>query len=193
MKIRLMDVGDVGEVAKVHVESLPGEFLPSLGRKFLEVFYEAAVGDPGFLGFLAEDRGRIAGFVVGVLNMKGFFRRVLVKNLWKFGWSVLGKLIGNPRVFFSMIETVVYPVKESGPEAELVVIAVNEGSRGRGVGRSLVKRLEKAFREKGISEYKVTVTQKNARARVFYEGLGFCTAGSFGFYGKRWNLMRKKI
>ena len=71
-------------------------------------------------------------------------------------------------------------------EAHLLLLAVEPKSRRTGIGRALVKWLEKSCRTAGIQNIRVEVRAANTTARTFYENLGFRLVEEIaGYYDKR--------
>lgn len=58
-----------------------------------------------------------------------------------------------------------------------VVLAVEEGERGRGIGRSLLIELVHRAHEVGTSRLSLHVSEENHRARGLYESVGFVDSG----------------
>jgi GNAT superfamily N-acetyltransferase len=68
----------------------------------------------------------------------------------------------------------------AGPVGRLTAVIVDEGARGKGVGRALVAAAEVFLRERGCAMIEITSNKKRADAHAFYEGLGY-TATSLRF------------
>lgn len=180
------------EITKIHKKALYGDFLPSLGQSFLQTFYEGVIGKPGIYGFATAENGEIRGFVVGTKDSNKIFSLALHSNLIKLAFLIFVQLIKKPLLIKNVAETFLYPKKDTGPKAELVVIAVDGNYQGKGVGKQLVRALERAFKKDGIRRYKVTV-HADKRAVGFYEHLGYSRTSSFDLYGKMWFVYAKKI
>ncbi len=190
-----MNVSHVERVAEIHAAALPGDFLPSLGVRFLSVFYRAALESKAAFGFVQTEGDRVSGFVLGSVDTGQLFRRVILRAAVPLGWSALPAVLRRPALLARVAETFLYPHREaSAPEkAELVVIAVDSQRRSRGSGQALVQALDEAFLAQGVQSYKVTVLQSNPGANRFYQRLGFCLAGEFQLYDKRWNLYTRSL
>ncbi len=62
---------------------------------------------------------------------------------------------------------------ESGPEAEIGGLVVDEGFRGSGVGRLLMERAEQWAREKGLKSVYLRSNIIRKDAHAFYQRLGY--------------------
>lgn len=177
----------------LHCAALAGDFLPSLGRKFLEAFYQGVLRQRTGFGFAVIEEGRPAGFVLGSLDSRALFGRLLASgNACRLGWRALPALRRRPGLVGNIAQTFLYPRKESrAPEkAELIVIALDAQYRKRGYGRKLVEALNQSFARQGVASYKVSVVQARVDANRFYLALGFRKVGEFELYGRTWNLFR---
>lgn len=183
---------DSPQIARIHKEALEGDFLPSLGLNFLNVFYEGIIGEEDVYLFAYKEKKRILGFVLGVKDSKRFFPKAVQANFLKLSLLLLLQIIKNPKIIKNIAETFLYPSKDVGSKAELVVIAVDNKLQGRGVGKKLVKVLETAFRKNKIKRYKLTI-HADKKAVGFYEHLQFSRISSFKLYGKMWFIYEKKI
>ncbi len=183
---------DSSQIARIHKGALDGDFLPSLGLRFLTTFYEGIIGREDIYSFVYKEKKHILGFVLGVKDSKRFFPQVIRANFLKLSLLLLLQIIKNPKIVKNIAETFLYPSKDVGPKAELVVIAVDNKLQNRGVGKKLVKALEVAFRKNKIKCYKLTV-HADKKAVGFYEHLQFSRISSFKLYGKMWFVYEKKI
>lgn len=77
-----------------------------------------------------------------------------------------GRVLGWAHVF-------VAPFLESGPNAELGGLVVEEGARGRGIGAALVARTEAWARERGIGKICLRSNVIRTEAHAFYQKLGY--------------------
>ena len=77
-----------------------------------------------------------------------------------------GRVLGWAHVFTA-------PFLESGPNAELGGLVVEESARGRGIGAALVARAESWARERGIRKICLRSNVIRTEAHDFYRRLGF--------------------
>lgn len=180
------------QIAIIHGEALSGDFLPSLGVGFLTAFYEGIIGKPEVCVFGIIERDGVRGFVLGTKDSSKFFSLALRSNFLKLSFLLLFQLIRRPVLIKNVVETFLYPKKDVGPKAELVVIAVRKNYQGKGLGHDLVDMLEESFKKDGIRRYKLTV-HADKKAVGFYEHLGYSRLSSFRLYGKMWFVYAKKI
>lgn len=65
----------------------------------------------------------------------------------------------------------------SADEAEILTLAVEKDSRGRGLGRVLVAALLDRLRSEGVRRVSLEVRKSNVAALALYTSLGFAEAG----------------
>lgn len=179
-------------IAKIHISALEGDFLPSLGAPFLKAFYKGIIGKPGIYGFAVFEKGGIRGFVVGTNDSGKFFSTALHSNFIKLSLLLLVQILKKPFLIKNVMETFLYPEKDVGVKAELIVIAVEKKYQGKGFGKQLTRALESAFKKNGIRRYKLTV-HADKEAVGFYEHLGYSRISQFSLYGKMWFVYEKEV
>lgn len=184
--------------AGLHLRALAySSFITLFGSEFLFELYRALLEDG--LGFLvaAEDGDRLDGFILGSLDGARLNDAILRRPI-RFGLLMLPTMLRRPSTIFYALQLALYGkraqrVGDPSVKAELVVIAVEESTRSKGIGASLVAELERAFQEAGVSRYKVTCHEDMTRANAFYRKNGFETRGSFPLAGFVWNLYTKEV
>jgi ribosomal protein S18 acetylase RimI-like enzyme len=193
MQFRMMTPADVAQVARIHASALAGDFLPSLGQNFLQVFFRTAIKMPGAVAVVVEDE-TVAGFVLGCLDSHLFFYDVLKRAAPQLAMAVIVPILKKPALLLKAIETFTYPKRESSNvEAELLIIAMDNSHRHQGGGRILVEQLDREFLARSVREYKLTVLQENSNANRFYQNLGFTQAGTFNLFNKPWLLYERSL
>lgn len=193
--LRNANIRDIKKLAKIHFTELNSDFLPSLGERFLELLYLSLIQSKNTYMCVYQLNGDIHGYVVGSKNFSDVFKKVILNNFIKYTLLIFPQLIKKPVIIKKIIETFFYTKKEGNetPSAELVVISITKKYHRRGIGKKLVKALEKKFVHQGIKKYKVTVNAKNLAANSFYTHLGFEKSHNFSLYGKKINLYIKQI
>ena len=191
MNVVALQPGHVSAIARLHAESLSGDFLPSLGPSFLTTLYHSMLELNLGFGFVAPGTANdVAGFVIATEDSRLLFKQLITRRFFRLTWEVGVALLHQPRLLVRAVETFLYPSKEGArtPAAELLVIAVRAADRSKGIGVALVDCLDKSMRQRKIPQYKVTVLAANEAAQKFYRRLGFALAGHFVMYGAPWNL-----
>lgn len=180
------------DIARLHTNALRGDFLPSLGIKFLMTFYQALINEPNAYTLIYCQKNQVKGFILGTSNMEIFFKNTLWKRFFKFSLLITYQILKKPQLLKNVFETLFYTKKESGPKAELVIIAVDQKHRDQGIGKILIQALEKIFLKNKIRQYKVTVVSSK-KAVGFYSYLKFRPTGNFNLYGKKWLVFEKTL
>ena len=180
-------------VAALHRMALPNGFLSSLGDRFLGILYSGIGRDPGSAVWVAtDDNDQVLGFVSGTLDVRRCYRSVLVNSFIFLLWALIPALV-HATSWKRILETLTYPFRQN-PEpaaedpvasdeeipAELLSLAVSEHSRGLGVGRHLVTRLESSFRAQGYDgPYRVVTDALDPSSNAFYRKVGFALVREF--------------
>jgi ribosomal protein S18 acetylase RimI-like enzyme len=185
-----LQLGHAADVAHVHAEAMRGDFLPSLGERFLRILYRVALQRKVGFGWIWTEEEHVQGFVLGCMDTRAFFRKVLAAAAPQLAMAALPAVLRRPSLLGRVAETFAYPGREILPEvtAELLVIAVEEPARRRGIGQRLIWALNGTLQERGIGGYKVTVLESNRPANQFYQDHGFQLVGRFRLYKRGWNL-----
>lgn len=174
MLIRKLEQKDVTEIAGIHVKEIPSGFLSSLGISFLKLIYQSMVRSEDSFCIVAEENGRIIGFVSGTIGIGKFYKEFFKKNFIKAGMILFLKAL-NPQFAKKIFETLFYPARKEQtklPNAELMSIVVDKKYQGKGVSKDLFKRLVQEFKKRGIDKFKVTVGSNLVAACKFYEKMG---------------------
>jgi ribosomal protein S18 acetylase RimI-like enzyme len=173
---------DVESVVLVHTESFPGFFLSSLGPGFLRLFYKAVLNDANGIAVIAERQDAVIGFACGSSAPRGFYRRLLRQQWWKFGWAAMRAVVCRPSMIRHLLGAVrarVAPIDDD-PAAELMSVATAPQAQRQGVGEVLVSRFLSEARRSGAGRVTLS-TDRHANQQVnsFYRRLGFTLATSF--------------
>jgi GNAT superfamily N-acetyltransferase len=68
-------------------------------------------------------------------------------------------------------------LNHEAPVAQLSLLVVDEGVRGRGVGRAIVQEVERWGRERGCHRMVVTTALRRTDAHAFYHSIGYTHTG----------------
>jgi len=178
MKIRSMQRGDLDAVVAIHVAAFPRFFLTFLGPRFLRLFYAAVIADG--IALVATIDDRVAGFVVGMLDSRSFYRRLLLKRFVHVAIAILPVVLRHPSTFLRVARRGVGRAFQPAPGAELMSLAVHPREQHRGLGRALVEAFVARVREAGEENlWLITDAADNDGVKKFYETLGFTARRSF--------------
>ena len=171
VRIRPARLADVAAMARLHRESMPTAFLPTLGDRFLRRLYRTATLDRHAVTLVAATRGEVVGFATAVPSVRAFYRRFALRDGLAAGLAAAPRLV-RPSVYRRAIETARYPSgPDTVPEAELLSIAVAGPYRSQGVGIELMTAVGRSLAARGVREFKVVVGAGNMGANRFYERL----------------------
>lgn len=139
-------------------------------------------------------RPEIVGFVCATADTSAMYRTVMRRHwpalLLRFATRSL-----SPAVVAKGFQTVLYglkPRRNAGhtappPRAELLAIAVDRRVRGKGIGRRLVKEMERNFREMAVRSYQVVTAAGGTPANALYAACGFSLHSTFSHHCVKMN------
>lgn len=184
---------DFQQIAVLHVAGITEGFLSTLGIQFLSALYRGIQSAPNSGVIVAREGATVLGFVAYTRDTGAMYRWILTHRSVPLLWALLPSLL-RFSIYHRCAETLLYPFRRrsneasgepcSGPEPELLSIAVSERARGRGVGRLLVFALEEQFRSMGIKSYQVVTSAEDPRSNAFYRACGFSESRRFFNHGK---------
>jgi len=183
-------------LARIHSEALPNDFLPSLGRDFLErVYYPATMRSSHGAHLVARDGGEAVGFVTIAHATVAFTRDVLRGRTGALARYAIRRALQQPahlrlsaEVLWSALTQPRDPI-----DGEIVVIAVDAGSRGRGIGKALVAAALEYLRAHGVFQCRTKTLASNASVIAMYEGLGWHIRDRFRLIGRDYVTLTSPI
>lgn len=179
----------IPDIARIHAEALPDDFLPSLGTDFLElVYYPQAIRSKHATTLVACIDEQSIGFVTIAHNSIRFNRDVLRDNLMQVAAYAVRSILRNPgylvkslEVFWSAVATPRDPIL-----GEIAFIAVEKAYRGRGVGKQLVGAALDYLRQNHIPYCRTKTLAKNSNVIKMYEGMGWHVREQFRLIGREY-------
>ena len=174
----LQNVGfdDINRIAQLHKRAFPSFFLTQLGIPFLRALYMGYMEDPDSGIIVAEDAGRLAGFIAYSNDYPKFFKGLIEHRLVRFALCSLGAAIRHP----SFVKRLLGAFRKSDSAVkeekyvELASICVDPEIKSRGVGSVLIDYL------KGIVDFNIyayinleTDADENDNVNRFYIKNGF--------------------
>ncbi len=186
----------VKDVAKIHFDSLPNDFLPKLGLNFLiNTFYPAVLSSTLGKVFIAlNEFYEPMGFVLVTLKSNEFLRDIIKNRFWDFlniglcsSFISLENFRNNYQIIISSMLSKITP-----NVGEIYIIAVKNTYRGKGIGKILVKKSIDFIKENKISGIKIKTLASNKEwIKYFYEE-GWKLENSYHLIGKEYvNLVYK--
>jgi ribosomal protein S18 acetylase RimI-like enzyme len=162
---------DATAIAQMHTVRITEGFLPTLGTPFLRRLYRRVVASPDAFAFVADDDGRVVGFVAAALDVGALYRVFLVRD------GVVAGIAAAPRLARSwrrVLETLRYPTSTAElPRAEILAVCVAADAGGRGIGRTLVETAVGELDRRGVETVKVVTGAGNDPAIAMYRACGF--------------------
>lgn len=193
VNIRPLTVGDLPEVARVHIQAFPESALTKLGREAVRRYYEWLITGPHeALNIGAYDQDNLLGFCFGGVfrgAMGGFLEKnrvFLVYRVVSHPWLLVNPLFRErARFAVSRLYKRFLPgrrreapkstaAKPKQPSSfGILSIAVAPQYQGSGVAQLLMEYSERIAIERGFVRMGLTVHPSNKRAVRFYEKMGW--------------------
>ena len=168
---------DAAAIADLHREGIPTGFLSSLSPKLLASMYGVII-DEG-LSFVAEENGKVIGFVSGSADSKALYKQIVKRNVFRL-IPLFAKKIFSYSFFKRSLESFLIPFKTGKGDRkkketlpELLSIVISKDIQAKGIGSGLVKCLEEELRKRDIGSYKVLAGDNLVSANKFYLKNGF--------------------
>ncbi|MGH2793469.1 MAG: GNAT family N-acetyltransferase [Actinomycetota bacterium] len=183
-------ISDIPSLARLHRETVPTAFLPTLGDRFMRLLYRALLKDPrGSVAVVEDDRGRVVGLASGADSVAAFYKRFFIR------YGVLAGIVAAPRLLRPSVlkrarETAGFPKgAEEYPEAEIFIWGVDRRVRARGLGVAVLDEATRAMGRRGVPEARGIVFAENDRARKVLEDSGWRIAGEVSVHAGRTSVV----
>ena len=134
----------IKSIAELHKKAFPTFFLTQLGTPFLRTLYSGYMGDKDSGIIVAEDNGKLVGFIAYSNDYPMFYKGLIKHHLIKFAFCSLGAAIRHPsfimRLFgaFKKSDSVV----KTERYVELSSICVDPEIESKGVGSQMIDYLK---------------------------------------------------
>lgn len=180
--IREMTLSDVPTVVQVHLVGFQSFFLTFLGSAFLRELYMATLDDPSGISLVAEEEQTICGFVTGIVQPSGFYRRLLRHRWWRFALAAVLPVLKRPSIIPRLLRAFSMPTQATQQEGRgtLMSIAVLPEMQGKGMGQVLVRAFLQEAMQRGLRQVDLTTDKdSNEATNRFYQNLGFTCERSY--------------
>jgi len=180
---------DAAVAGQLHAEQITGGFLAFLGSGFLTRLYRRVCRSSSSFLLVAEEGGRVVGFVAGSADVPGLYRAFLLRDGLAAAFDAMGPLLRGWRRAFETLRHGSSDGAGTGRGVELLAIAVDPSHQGRGIGEQLVA----AFLREGATSHAhaayVVVAVDNGRAVGLYRRAGFTEVGDFELHAGTTSLL----
>lgn len=188
---------DIEKIAEIHLKTFEGFFLTFLGKGFLKELYTGYVKHDKSGLFVAEEDGKILGFLAYSEDLGGLYKYLIKKRLIAFAWYSFCAFIRKPGSMMRLLRAFLKP-KESIREEnyiELASIGVLPEEKGKNIGTRLIEKLQSGFNAEKFAYIKLeTDAENNDSVNKFYKKNGFELASSYVTNeGRKMNEYRWKI
>ena len=182
MIIRVLNVGDSKQVARLHKSAFSSFFLTKLGFRFLTEFYVSIFKSKESikLGLFKDEN--LVGFAIGAQNSKSFYSNILKRNFLRLGFSAFIPLLLNPLLIYRLYISLKTTHKmENSIEGNVILlsICVDPLESTKGNGTVLLSKFEEIAFEYSKLISLTTDSINNDYVNSFYHKNGYQLISSF--------------
>ena len=181
-ELQKADADYIKSIAELHKKAFPAFFLTQLGVQFLRTLYTGYMEDEDSGIIVAEDSGRLVGFIAYSNDYPRFYKGLIKHHLVKFAFCSLGAAVRHPSFIkrllgaFRKSDSVIKEEKY----VELASICVDPGIESRGVGTQLIDYLKHKVDFNTFAYINLeTDADGNDRVNKFYVKNGFILRRQF--------------
>lgn len=191
--VREATAAETVSTARLHVQCLSLGLFPLLGATFVARWHRAHVQSPHGVVLVAVDQespDRVVGFVVGATDRGAFRAELLTRHRPSLLLHGVRALVLRPRVLRHFLRTrlsaylrrlrrvrpgpsVPAGAQQPAPVADLTAIAVADGERRSGAGRTLTTEFLARCAERGASRVELVTATQSAGSVDFYNRTGW--------------------
>ena len=177
MEIRELSENAIADVINIHLQAFEGFFLSELGRDFLKLYYKSVkMSDEGILLGYYENN-QLLGFCAATTLSRSFNKKLILKNIIPFSVVGLKLVFTKPNALKRLYKNLTkdsVTVRDEGEYAELLSIATNPSTQGKGVGKLLIAELESHLKKRECVQLSLTTDYyNNEKALGFYKASGY--------------------
>jgi ribosomal protein S18 acetylase RimI-like enzyme len=182
----------IAEVAQIHMDALPNDFLPGLGFNFLNtVFYPGVLKSSHAKTFIAVADNQPLGFVIVAQNSSRLFSEIVRNNLWEFVKIGLLTSLSSFTQFKKNIQILFSSLKKDAASqyGEIYEIAVRPDNQGRGMGKMLVQASEDYLKHKGLPGISIKTRRDNTAWIQFFLHQGWQLSHEVNIIGNQYVIL----
>lgn len=187
--IKVPKAADLDKIVNLHYGSLRDGVLYFLGKGVLKVFYHEILKDNDSILLAYYEKGRILGVAASTKNTSRLFNKIKLKYPHRLAAAILKKMAEDPL----LLPRLVFSKYSSSIKSELLFLFVDPSSRGKGIGKALVKATSDRFKKMGIKKYKITILSSNIKGKEFYYKFGFKKSGNYRFMNEGRDILTLDI
>lgn len=174
--IEIAGAGCAAELAAIHAEALPADFLPALGLPFLAtVYYPKALSSRHATTFVAVREGSVAGFVTVAADADAFIHAVVSTSRLEVLKAVVARTVENPGILIRAARMAIAVERGIGDVGvgEIVFIAVRPQFRGQGIGGALISVAQGHAAASGVERCRTITLRSNEDVIRLYRRFGW--------------------
>lgn len=164
-------------VAALHMRYLPTPFRGAPGWHLLSAYYRAVAQGEAAIGYVAEERDQILGYICGVWEPAKLRSQLLITQWPALALWGAASALRRPQLVVSFLQRLGRPAEEDAAPLiegyELRPIVVDPAARGTGLAPRLVERLMLDARGRGFERMHLFTEFDNQVAQAFYSKMEF--------------------
>ena len=184
-EMRFAQADDIGKITALHLQSLPRDLLPRLGRKILSRYYSEFICENRVAVYCIDNE--IIGFLA--LGTNAISPSVILEGSYLIA---IGRIVFQPSVWGQVIWHII-GAKAPDELPEISFIAVDYGHRSCGIGSQLISWICQHLAHRGFEQIKVKTETKNKRSNRFYQRNGFNFNAIERRYGRHFNVYTRCV
>lgn len=193
----LLGESDLKRIACLHLESLPEDILPMLGKYYLRCFYRfMSRSDQEKIFLIRSNDSLIHAICVLTFSSDTLLKRSIIKTLPCFLFFFSLKIIISiefRRIVFSILKDSC-GTKIDGLDPQITFIFTDPASRGNKLGATLLKMVEDYLKSGRYKElYVKTLDHPENRAAEFYKNNGFGFMKKMAYAGRDYLILKKEL
>lgn len=174
---------EIHQLITLQKRELNESFINQFGDNFLYLFFKNVTQNLHNFLLVTKNQDKIIGFCIVCTNNQNFIKELLKKDSLKILAIVLKTLIKNPQLLPRIIYTLFLNKKISKTSIELLYLAVDKKYQRKGIGKGLIKMVNKILKKQGFKSYMLGTRADNKKTNSFYKHLGYkylSTSDNFG-------------